>query len=84
VTASIPSHKRCPRCRRVRPTGAFYQRRKGRLSSYCQECQRASSRESRERRRSNPLELERLRAVDRRRRRRYRALRARVEGGDAA
>jgi recombinational DNA repair protein (RecF pathway) len=80
-----PPHKRCPRCQQSRPASAFYKRRNGQLSSHCQECQRASSRESRERRRANPVELEQVRAVDRLRRRRYRALHPRdLGGGDAA
>jgi hypothetical protein len=76
--ADRPSGKRCPRCRAVKPAGAFYLRRSGHLSSYCRTCQRAASRESRQRRRQNPAALEELRAVERRRKRRNRALLART------
>jgi recombinational DNA repair protein (RecF pathway) len=85
MTATVPSHKRCPRCRRVRPASAFYQRRGGRLSSYCQDCHQAASKVSDRRRRLIPAELERIRATNRTRMRRYRALhRQHPEGGDAA
>src|SRR6266508_4437843 len=43
MTAAVPSHKRCPRCRRVRPASAFYKRRGGHLSSYCQDCHQVAS-----------------------------------------
>jgi recombinational DNA repair protein (RecF pathway) len=67
--------KRCPRCGRVKPAGQFYRRRGGRrLSSYCQPCTRAASRETRKQRRQDPASAEVLRAVDRARQRRRRAL----------
>jgi hypothetical protein len=67
--------KRCPRCGQVKPAEAFYRRRGGRrLSPYCQPCTRATSWESRTRRRQDPATAERLRAVDRVRQRRRRAL----------
>ena len=85
MTAAVPSHKRCPRCRRVRPASAFYKRRGGRQSSYCQDCQQVASKASYRRRRSIPTELERIRAANRIRVRRFRALRPQgPEGGDAA
>lgn len=85
MTAAAPSHKRCPRCRRVRPASAFYQRRGGRLSAWCQDCHQAASKASYRRRRLIPTELERIRAANRTRMRRYRALRRQgPEGGDAA
>jgi len=74
MTAGVSSHKRCPRCRQSKPAGAFYQRRTGRLSAWCQECTRAASHESRHRRRANPVDLERMCAVDRARQRRHRGL----------
>jgi hypothetical protein len=75
--------KRCPRCGQVKPADQFYRRRRGqRLSSYCRYCQRAASREARRRRRQDPAVVERLRAVDRTRRRRHRA--QGPSGGDAA
>jgi hypothetical protein len=67
--------KRCPRCGQVRAAEAFYRRRGGRrLSSYCQPCTRAASRAARLRRRQDPAAVKELRAVDRVRQRRHRAL----------
>ena len=66
--------KRCPRCGRVRPAAEFYRRRSGRLSSYCRSCQRAAARLARQRRRQDPAAVEQLRAIDRARQRRHRAL----------
>ena len=67
--------KRCPRCGQVKAADAFYRRRRGRrLSSYCQPCTRAASREARARRRQDPAAAEVLRAVDRTRQRRHRTL----------
>jgi hypothetical protein len=85
MTAAVPSHKRCPRCRRVRSASAFYQRRGGRLSSYCRDCHPAASKASYRRRQAIPAELGRIRAANRTRMRRYRAFRGQgPEGGDAA
>jgi hypothetical protein len=72
--------KRCPRCGLVKAAEAFYRRRGGRLSSYCQPCSRAASREVRGRRRQDPAAVELLRGVDRACQRRHRTLDAR--GGD--
>jgi hypothetical protein len=67
--------KRCPRCGQGKAADEFYRRRGGRrLSSYCQPCTRAASHEARGRRRQDPAAAERLRAVDRVRQRRHRAL----------
>jgi hypothetical protein len=67
--------KRCPRCGQAKPTSQFYRRRGGRrLSPYRQSCSRAASREARIRRRQDPAAVEVLRAVDRARQRRRRAL----------
>jgi len=67
--------KRCPRCGQLKSAAEFYRRRSGRqLSSYCQLCTRAASREGRTRRRQDPAPAEVLRAVDRVRQRRRRAL----------
>jgi hypothetical protein len=64
--------------------GEFYRRRRTRLSSYCQACQRAAARLARTRRR-DPAAVEELRAVDRVRQRRHRALGGQdPSGGDAA
>ena len=68
--------KRCPRCGQRKAPEEFYRRRGGRrLSPYCQPCTRAAAREARRRRRGQDLaSAERLRAVDRIRQRRHRAL----------
>jgi hypothetical protein len=67
--------KRCPRCGQVKAAEAFYRRRHGRrLSAYCQPCTRAASHEGRCRQRQNPATAAQLRAVDRVRQRRHRAL----------
>ena len=77
--------KRCPRCGRVRPAAEFYWRRSGRLSSYCKSCQRGATRAARQRRRQDLAAVEQLRAVDRTRQRRRRALGGPgSSGGDAA
>jgi hypothetical protein len=70
----VTAVKRCPRCGRVRPAGEFYRRRSSRLSSYCRSCQRAAARAARHRRYQDPEAAEQLRAVDRTRQRRRRAL----------
>jgi hypothetical protein len=72
--------KRCPRCGQVKPADQFYRRRGGRrLSSYCQPCTQATSRETQTRRRQDAAEQ--LRAVDRARQRRRRAV-GRQQGKD--
>jgi hypothetical protein len=78
--------KRCPRCGRVRPADQFYRRRSGRLSSYCQSCQRMVARAARRRRRQDQAAAEQLRVVDRVRQRRHRHLGGGSgrSGGDAA
>jgi hypothetical protein len=77
--------KRCPRCGLVKAAEVFYRRRGRRLSSYCQACTRAASLEARRRRRQDPAAVEQLRAVDRTRQRRRRALGGQdPRGGDAA
>jgi hypothetical protein len=83
---SRPKAKRCPRCGQVKPAGQFYRRRRGRrLSLYCQPCTRAAARQARTRHRQDPAAAEQLRAVDRARQRRRRALGGPgPSGGDAA
>jgi transposase-like protein len=72
--------KRCPRCGQVKAAEEFYRRRGGRrLSPYCQPCSRAAARATQTRRRQDPAAAEQLRAVDRARQRRHRAL-GRQEG----
>ena len=66
--------KRCPRCGQVKTAEAFYRRRGRQLSSHCQPCTRAASREARGRRRQDPAAAELLRGVDRARQRRRQAL----------
>jgi hypothetical protein len=65
--------KRCPRCGLVKAAEAFYRRRGRRLSSYCQTCTQAASREARRRRRQDPATAVQLR-VDQVRQGRHRAL----------
>jgi hypothetical protein len=73
--------KRCPRCGQRKSAAEFYRRRHGRqLSSYCRPCTRAASRQAQRRRRQDPAAAELLRAVDRGRQRRRRALGG--HGGD--
>jgi uncharacterized protein (DUF983 family) len=82
---NLPKVKRCPRCGQVKPAGQFYRRwRSLRLSPYCQPCTRAAAREYRNRRRQDPAAALQLRAVDRDRQRRRRALGGQGPGGDAA
>jgi hypothetical protein len=83
---SAPKGKRCPRCGQLKPPSAFYRRRGGaRTSPYCQPCTRAATREAHNRRRQDPASVALLRAVDRDRQRRRRALRGQAPGGgDAA
>jgi hypothetical protein len=78
----MTSAKRCPRCGQLKSAEEFYRRRGGRwLSPYCQPCSRAATREARSHRRQDPAKAARLRAVDRTRQRRRRAL-ARPDGAD--
>jgi hypothetical protein len=67
--------KRCPRCGQAKAADQFYRRNHGRrMSPYCQPCTRAAAREARRRGRRDPASAKRLRAVDRARQRRHRAL----------
>jgi recombinational DNA repair protein (RecF pathway) len=66
--------KHCPRCGQVKAVDQFYRRRGQRLSSYCQPCTRAAAAEARSGQRQDPAAAEGLRAVDRARQRRHRAL----------
>ena len=77
--------KRCPRCGKVKPASEFYRRRRTRLSSYCQACQRAATLLARRRRHQDPAAVEQLRVVDRARQRRHRHVGGQDPGGgDAA
>jgi hypothetical protein len=69
----------------VKPAGEFYRRQRTRLSSYCRSCQRAAAHLARKRRCEDPTAVLQLRAVDRARQRRRRALGGQdPSGGDAA
>jgi hypothetical protein len=83
---SAPKVKRCPRCGLVKPAAEFYRRRRSlRLSPYCKPCQRAAAGEARTRRRADPASEALLRAVDRTRQRRRRAMGGQPPtGGNAA
>jgi recombinational DNA repair protein (RecF pathway) len=82
---TAPKVKRCPRCGQRKPADQFYRRRGSRTSPYCQPCARAASREHQRRRRQDPASAERLRAVDRTRQHRRRAMGGQPPpGGDAA
>ena len=72
--------KRCSACAQVKRAEDFYQSR-GRLSSYCKDCQRRASKLAYRRRRQDPDELARMRAVDLGRKRRERARLAELDPG---
>jgi hypothetical protein len=57
--------KLCPDCGEPQPSGAFYRRSDGYLSTYCKVHQRERSRASYRRRRQNPGQLAQMRAVER-------------------
>ena len=70
--------KRCSACAEVKRADDFYVSR-GRLSSYCKDCQRRASRIAYRRRRRDPAERARMRAVDRQRKRQERARHAQLD-----
>lgn len=72
--------KRCSACAQVKRAEDFYHSR-GRLSSYCKDCQRRASKLAYRRRRQNPDELARMRAVDLGRKRRERTRLAELDPG---
>ena len=76
-----PAAKRCPDCGESQPTSAFYQRGDGHLSTYCKHHQRERSRTCYRRRRQNPDELARMRAVERARKAASRARLRTVDPG---
>jgi hypothetical protein len=81
----MTSVKRCSRCGKVKPAAQFYRRRRTQLSSYCRSCQQSAVRRARDRRRQDPAAADQLRAADRIRQSRYRALGGQdPSGGDAA
>jgi hypothetical protein len=77
--------RRCSRCGKVKSADQFYRRRRTQLSSHCKSCKQAAVRRARDRRRQDPASVDQLRAVDRTRQRRHRALGGQdPSGGDAA
>jgi hypothetical protein len=70
--------KRCSACAEVKRAEDFYASR-GRLSSYCKDCQRRASQLAYRRRRQDPDELGRMQSVDRHRKRRERARLAQLD-----
>ena len=73
-----PEGKRCAACCTTKSADQFYISR-GRLSAYCKACQRARSAAAYRRRRSEPTERARMRALDRQRKRAERARIARTD-----
>jgi recombinational DNA repair protein (RecF pathway) len=73
-----PEGKRCAACYETKSADQFYVSR-GRLSAYCKTCQRAASAAAYRRRRSEPTERARMRALDRQRQRAERARLARTD-----
>jgi hypothetical protein len=73
-----PASKGCSACGETKPADDFYVSR-GRLSSYCKTCQRRVSSDAYRRRRQDAAERERMRGLDRARKRVERARLARVD-----
>jgi hypothetical protein len=73
-----PASKSCSACGETKPADDFYVSR-GRLSSYCKSCQRHASNDAYRRRRQDVTERERMRQLDRARKRAERARLARVD-----
>jgi recombinational DNA repair protein (RecF pathway) len=73
-----PASKRCSACGETKPTSDFYVSR-GRLSSYCKNCQRRISNDAYRRRRQDAAACERMRQLDRARKRAERARLAQVD-----
>jgi hypothetical protein len=78
----MTAFRHCSRCGQVKAAEQFYRRCRGRrLSSYCRPCTQAASRKARTKRRQDPAVVELLRAADRIRQHRHRALGR--QGGDS-
>jgi recombinational DNA repair protein (RecF pathway) len=73
-----PASKGCSACGETKPVSDFYVSR-GRLSSYCKRCQRRISNDAYRRRRQSAAERERMRRLDRARKRAERARLAQVD-----
>jgi hypothetical protein len=78
VAPRRPASKGCPACGKTKPADDFYVSR-GRLSSYCKSCQRRISNDAYRRRRQDTGQRERMRQLDRARKRAERARLARVD-----
>jgi recombinational DNA repair protein (RecF pathway) len=78
VAPRRPASKGCSACGETKPASDFYVSR-GRLSSYCKRCQRRISNEAYLRRRQDAAERERMRQLDRARKRAERARLAQVD-----
>jgi hypothetical protein len=78
VAPRRPASKGCSACGEIKPASAFYVSR-GRLSSYCKTCQRRVSNDAYRRRRQDAAECERMRRLDRARKRAERARLAQVD-----
>ena len=72
--------KRCSACAEVKRAEDFYVSR-GRLSSYCKDCQRQASRRAYRRRCQDPRARTQMRSVDRLRKQRERARVAQLDPG---
>jgi hypothetical protein len=70
--------KRCSACGEEKRAADFYVSR-GRLSSYCKDCQRQASRLAYRRRRHDPAARARMRSIDRLRKRQERARLAQLD-----
>ncbi|MFL6252780.1 MAG: hypothetical protein ACJ75N_20070 [Actinomycetes bacterium] len=75
-----PASKNCSACGETKPASEFYVSR-GRLSSYCKRCQRRVSNDAYRRRRQDAAKCERIRQLDRARKRAERARLAQVDPG---
>jgi recombinational DNA repair protein (RecF pathway) len=73
-----PASKSCSACGETKPAREFYVSR-GRLASYCKSCQRRVSNDAYRRRRQDAAECERMRQLDRTRKRAERARLAQVD-----
>ena len=77
-TPRRPASKGCSACGETKPASDFYVSR-GRLSSYCKRCQRRIANDAYRRRRQDAAERERMRQLDRARKRAERARLAQVD-----
>jgi hypothetical protein len=78
VAPRRPASKGCSACGETKPASEFYVSR-GRLSGYCKRCQRRISNDAYRRRRQDTAERERMRRLDRARKRAERARLAQVD-----